>query len=77
MGRDIGILERNAKGTNKLSDTKEDISHRASEYDDIIRHAVNCKNYLWNRLVFISEISLIVKVLQSVLWLIFEVHNYN
>ena len=46
MGRNIGILERNAKGTNKLSDTKEDISHRESEYDDIIRHAANCKNYL-------------------------------
>ena len=45
MGRDIGILKRNAKGTNKLSKTK-DISHRASEYDDIIRHAANCKNYL-------------------------------
>ena len=46
MGRKIGILERNAKGTNKLSDTKEDISHWASKYDDIIRHAANCKNYL-------------------------------
>ena len=45
----LGFLNEMPKGLincRLLSDTKEDIPHRASEYDDIIRHAANCKNYL-------------------------------